>query len=158
MLKPDAIGALRLEPRAVVFDVDEELRAVVARGRSKADGPAVLGDGDAMLDSVLHQRLCDEGGDLRSSQLRRDVQLEPEAITEPQLLDFQVALGQLDLPGEGDELLWARVQGSAEEITDPGQGAQCLGGLLRPDHPADGVEGVEQEVGMELTLQRRELR
>ena len=53
VLKPDAIGAPRLEPRAVVFDVDEELRAVVVRGRSKADGPAVLGDGDARLSALL---------------------------------------------------------------------------------------------------------
>ena len=110
-----------------------------------------------MVDGVFDDGL---EGDLVAVVIQaRRVHLEPvgKLILVAILLDLQIALGVFDLLGDGDELV-ALADADAEE---PGQGVDHLhrvGVAALFAHPGDGVQGIVEEMGVDLGLKGPELR
>ena len=64
------------------------------------------------------------------------------------MLDGEVAVEQLDLTGERDLVILV-FEGGAEEVAEVGD--EFVGGVgVAVDEGGDGVEGVEEKVGLEL--------
>jgi hypothetical protein len=79
-----------------------------------------------------------------------------EAVLEAEALDVEVGGEEADLVGEGDGGLAGGVEGVAEDAGEVEDGLFGEGGVL--DHVGEGVEGVEQEVGVDLGAEGAEFR
>jgi hypothetical protein len=143
-------GAVRAEAGAIVADLKDEL-AVFAAG-AEVDF-AGLGVGfDAVADRVLDDGLEDEVRDFGVQGVFGNVHRDGEAVAETGLFDFEVALEEGDFVAERDDMFVGVVQGVAEEIAEFGDHA--IGFFDVDVHEgADAVEGVEEEVRIELGLE-----
>ena len=87
-----------------------------------------------------------------------DLEMRPQPVLEPHLLDLEVELQRLDLLGQrhlGGRLVDQRV---AQERRQPRQHRIGPLGLLQQHQRRDAVQRVEQEVRVELVAQHRQLR
>jgi hypothetical protein len=119
-----------------------------ARGRRRAR--------DSIFDRVLDDRLEDQRGHERRVRARRDVEPHDQILV-AQLLDLEIGPLQLDLGGERD--LVGRVGGKPEAA---GSGRACDHLVGPGDAPVehqrgDRVQTVEQEVRVDLAVQRAKL-
>ena len=105
-----------------------------------------------MENGIFHQGLENELGHNQPVQRRVRLNLHGDAVSVPGLLKLHIVPQQLDLPPQGHQPLVA-LQGVAEEL---GQAENQLlrqrGGLL-PGQGGDGIQRVEQEMGVDLALQ-----
>src|SRR5215470_14990716 len=92
-----------------------------------------------------------------ASSARLDVHLGDEPVLEADLLDAQVAIEQVQLVAERDQLRVVLLQDPAEELAQLREGADRGTRLAGADERGHGVEGIEEEVRPELHLQRAEM-
>src|ERR1700693_3627872 len=142
------------ESRPIVADGERELRLLGAGPDRDAD--ASRARVRRVLDGVLHQRLEHEARDIGRARGLVRVDLDPDSVVEAHALDLevlledrQVLLKRYELPRLGEE---ART----EQVRDPQDHALGAAGLAA-DERQERVQGVEQEVGLQLRLERREL-
>lgn len=118
---------------------------------SEFDGARAGLGGDAVLDGILDQGLDAEDGDGVVTQFGRDVDDCGEAGAETGALDLEVGLDDGELFFEADGVL-----ASGEEVTEYCAEAQDeaagIGGLTG-NAAVESIEGVEEEVGMDLGLE-----
>ena len=80
-----------------------------------------------------------------------------QAVAETHLLDVEVLLQHLELLLQRHLLDVRRVQRHAQQVAEPVH--HPVGGVdVGPHQAGDGVQGVEEEVRMQLSLQRLQLR
>ena len=145
-------------PRCWPLVLDDDLDLALDRARGDRDQVATGSPGHAVLHGVLDEGLRDERGDLALLQGRIADELHSQLLPETQGFDVQVAAHQLELTAEGDELLPARVEARSEQISDLIESREGVPRGIRADEAADGVQRVEEEVGMELAPQRGQTR
>src|SRR5690348_17379350 len=109
-----------------------------------------------MLDGVLDQRLEEERRDQCRKRLRRYALRVPEALFEAESLDLYVGGEQPQLLIYGD-FGGVGIERVAEQVTEAGEHALGPGRVSRGER-GDGVQGVEQKVGVQLQAQGVELR
>ena len=118
-------------------------------------GPGLLRD--AVLDRVLDERLQQQVRHQRVERVGLDVEADDEAIGEARLLDLEVLCEEVELGLERDFLLAELLERQAQQVAQPHQ--RPVGGLDVAVHQRrDRVQRVEQEVRVQLLLQRLELR
>ena len=106
---------------------------------------------DAVVDGVFDDGL---EGDLIAQVLRAvllNVKMIGKLLLVAHALDLQIALGVLHLAADGDQLV-ALADADAEQ---PRQGVDHHHGLrVLPllTHPGNGIQGIIQEVGVDLRL------
>ncbi len=86
----------------------------------------------------------------------RDV--HAQAVFEPNLLDREVEAQELQLAPQGHFLRVHVVEREAQQVSEPRHHRLGLGRLLLLDEHDDGAERVEEEVRLQLHLQRAQLR
>ena len=102
-----------------------------------------------MLDGVFDEGLEQEGGDGQGQEGGIDVPFDAEAIAEAHLLEVEVAVEEFEFLAQGGREVLAAVEGMAEEAGELHE--HRVGGVDIAVHEgADAVEGVEEEVGIEL--------
>ena len=143
-----------LKPRAVVGDRDPE--GAVFQGGVQPDASPLGLPADPVLDGVFDQGLDREGRDFHPEGFRADIDPGRQAVPQPQALHLQVGL-------HGSEFLFQRhllaipLQQVAKDLGQVDHGAPCLGGRSR-DEAVERIEGVEEEVGIDLRPQGLQLR
>lgn len=140
--------AVGRDAAAVVVDLESH-SARIGPFDAKRDG-AGSGDGfDAVLDGVFDEGLEEQGGDGQGKEGRIDVPFHAEAIAEAHLFEVEVAVEEFQFFAQGGGEVLAAVKGVAQEAGKLDE--HCVGGVDVPVHEgADAVEGVEEEVGVEL--------
>ena len=155
--QPDAFTALPVlrQPRPIVSDAQPERVAVGLRfDRERARAHHRL---EPVADGVLDERLQDQR---RHQDVHRgdvDAILDPQPIAEVHLLDVEIRAQVFELLRELDFLDADLAQRDAQQIAQP---LDHQVGLFRiaMDQRRDRVQRVEQEVRMQLLLQRLQLR
>src|SRR5205807_4057 len=111
---------------------------------------------DAVSNRVLDQRLEEQVRDERDARVRGDVELHRESVLESDALDLEIVAEDLELAREGNLLFGDAVERRAQQLAQLGNhslGGRCVG----MDERRDGVEGVEEEMWMQLKLETLEL-
>ena len=151
----DAPERLLRHAGPVILDGDHERGAV--QGGADPDGPLLVGlQHDPVQDGVLDERLCDELEDRAVQQLLRHVDLQAYGVLVAHVLDLDVRAGVLDLVAEPHRVFPA----AKAQLVEARQSVDHRPYLLRlvfQRHPVDQVEGVVEEMGIDLCLQRLEL-
>jgi hypothetical protein len=109
-----------------------------------------------MAHGVLDQRLKQQHRYLGVEYLGGGVDLDLQTITEADSLDLEIAAAELELGGERARLRRRRVEGETQEIRETAQHPVRVVRAALGDQRRDRVEGVEQEMGMQLQAQRLE--
>jgi hypothetical protein len=122
--------------------------AVVAGCGGDEDGAAVGLRGDSVLDGVFDEGLEGHGRNFGLGEGGGDVDGGAEFFAKANALDVEVAFDEGEFLAEGNEGVGARVEGGAEEIGEAADDLFGAGGILG-DEGAYGVEGVEEEVGVD---------
>ena len=118
---------------------------------------AIAARGDGVADAVLDERLQQQVGHERVQRVGVEVVAHGEPLAEAGLLDLQVLGQELEVVAERHLLRAAAVERHPEQVAQPHQHA--VGGVHVPVHERrDAVQGVEEEVRVELSLQRLQLR
>ncbi|MNC05821.1 hypothetical protein D3C75_533150 [compost metagenome] len=108
-----------------------------------------------MLDGILDEGLQGEARQLHVGQVRRYLVDDGQALAKAGLLYLQIGLAVLLLlPQRGQAALALEVL--AKEQGEVQQQLACPLGVA-PGNGTDGIEGVEQEVGIDLRLHQLEL-
>ena len=102
-----------------------------------------------MLERVLDDRLQHEIGDEGAEGLFGNVEVDAEASLEADLHDVDVAAQQRELVAERHFVRRAAVHRLAQQLAEPGDHLPHARGVAL-DEGGDGVEGVEEEVRIEL--------
>lgn len=114
----------------------------------EANAPLLQQGRDAVLDGILDQRLQGEAGQSQCGQMGRDLVYHRQPIAKAGQLDLQIGLAVLLL------FLQGRKAALAFEVLakEQRQVQQQISRLVRiaPGDGTDGVEGVEQKVGVDL--------
>jgi hypothetical protein len=141
-------GAAGFDAYAVVFDFEEEAAFVDAG----AEGDGAAGDAgfEAMLDRVFDERLKEHGGDDDVEGVVGDLLDDLELVAEADAFDVEIVVGEVQFFAKRDE----GVSIAEEDAEDVGEFDDHLAGEigLGADERGDGVEGVEEEVGVDLAL------
>ena len=146
---PEPAQQIRRDAHPVVTDPEIQVLPLKAGGDLHRDvGEAVA---EAVLDGIFRQRLQDHPGDLQPLVFLRDADPVLQAVPEPPEHDLEVLFGKEKLLVQPHRLAAAldavpQQPGQAHQhpLRLPGGGA---------DHPPDGLQGVEEEVGVELGLE-----
>ena len=115
--------------------------------------PAMIGDRTALLarryrvlHRVLDQRLQEQRGHERRLGSLVDVELEPQPVAEPQLLDAEVEVERVELLAQRDLLHRILVERIAQELRQP-RDREVRGAILAvEDERRDRIQRVEQEM------------
>ena len=109
-----------------------------------------------MLDRVLDERLQDEVRHERVERLGLDVEADNQAVGEARLLDLDVLREEVQFRLQWDFLLADVLERQPQQIAQTHE--RPVGGLDVAVHQRrNGVQRVEQEVRVELLLERLEL-
>ena len=84
--------------------------------------------------------------------------LQPQPLAKAQPLGAQVEIERLDFLAQGDFLHRILVERVAQEFREPGDGVVGRAVLIVENQGGDGVQGVEQEMRVQLVAQHLELR
>ena len=150
----EQVALLLGHARAVVLHTEDEHVALPPRLHQDVARAALLLD--AVVDGVLHQRLQDQLVHPQRKQLLRHVDFVVQLVLVAHLLDVEVAAHVIHLVREGDDLP-APAQADAEQAGQRAHQPHDLVGLVLLRHPADGIQGVVEEVGLDLGLQGADL-
>jgi hypothetical protein len=112
--------------------------------------------GDGVHQRVLDERLQDKGRDFRLEQGLVNGPAHREAFAEPHLLDLEIASCEVEFVAERKRGVLGGRQGGAQQLREPHRHALGGGGILAHQRH-DRIEGVEQEVRMQLRAERGEL-
>ena len=88
------------------------------------------------------------GWDFRFGERGGDFDGGVQLFAEADALDVEITLDEGEFLVEWDEGVGARVEGGAQEGGEAANDLFGAGGVLR-DEGADGVEGIEEEVGVD---------
>jgi len=150
----DAASPLR-RLLAVVLHFDHQLRP----GTFEVDvePPGSGQRRDAVADRILDQRLQHEVGHDAVQQVGAGLHRQAQAFAEPRLFDLEVGVQQGQFLGQ--RMLVAAVVGEsgAQEVGHAAEHAVGLAVGLARDQRGDRVQGVEQEVRIDLQAQRAQL-
>ena len=113
--------------------------------------------GHAVLDRVLDERLQQERGQQRIERLGFDVEPHDQSIGESRLLDFEVLREEIELRLQRAFVLAQVLERHAEQIAEAHQRA-IRGVDVAMHQRRNRVQRVEQEVRLQLMLQRGHLR
>ena len=108
-----------------------------------------------MPDGVLDQRLQDHVGHGGGQRLRVGGDLHVQPVLKTHLLDGEIQLQILQLAAERDLLCFHIIQHTAQQIAQAAEHLFRLAAFLLPHQHHDGVQGVKQEMRLELHLQTR---
>ena len=112
---------------------------------------------DPMLDGVLDKRLEDERWHEGVQRVFLDVVANDEAIGEAGALDLEILPEELDLGLERSLLLPEAFQAETQQVAQADE--RAVGGINVAVHQGrDRVERVEEEVRVQLLLERLQLR
>lgn len=115
----------------------------------EGDGTGLGGGFDAMADGIFEEGLEEEGGDGGGEAILGDGFSDGEAMAEADFFDIEIASGEVEFLLEGGFGGIGSGEGEAEEIGEAGE--HFVGGLgIAMDEGGDGVEGIEEEMGVEL--------
>ena len=110
-----------------------------------------------MLDGVLDERLEQERRHEDVERIRPDVIPDDQTIGKPRPLDLEVLPQEVELGGECDFLLPEAFERQPQQVAQTHQ--RAIGRLDVAMHQGgNGMQGVEEKMGMELLLERLELR
>ena len=150
ILEPEsAAGRRPIDLSGARAVVNEDLEAGVAAVGLHADRPPSRLPRDPVLDGVLHHRLEEERRDERVADRVVHVEGNREAVLEAGPLDLEVPAAEVDLLGERDERRGVGVEGDAEDLSEPDQRGDGEG-RVGADQREDRVQGVEEEMGVDL--------
>src|SRR5829696_2177641 len=152
----DAVAVFRSRIFADTVVDDTELETVVVSRRCHDDVAGRRAGRDAVADGVLDERLQHEIGYERVTRVRVDSKAHREPVLEPDLLNLDVVRKQLQLSRERDFLLARTAQRHTQQLTQSGHNA-LRRVAVGADERVDGVERVEEEVGMQLETQALQL-
>src|ERR1051325_3878335 len=149
------VGGFRLDSKPVVEDAKLERSVLLRSGYFQYGLAADLAD--PVLDGVFDERLKDHVRNTRLFERRGHGDGDFQPFAEPDLLDFEIEREKLQLFLQADLLRSDALERPAEKFA---QLPQCRAGEFRIllDQHVDGVQRIEQEVGLELHLQSLELR
>ena len=145
------------EPRAIVADGGRERAAPGIAAHVDRDRAAMLPAGDRVAHGVLDEWLEQQPGHRHVVQSRFDGLHDAQTGAEAHMLDREPRLQELQLVAEPCVLAGAGAQGVAEDIGEASGHVLGRRGVL-VDQRGDRVEGVEQEVGVDLRAQCAQLR
>ena len=167
-----SLGVEQGEALAEVGQSDARTAVVVAVLGEKAvfdaadDVVSLLADVDAderrlvvahpVLEGILDERDEEQGGDFKGVLRLADVGLELGMEGEADAHQFDVVADEIQLLFQGDTRLATVVEDVAEEAAEVVDGALRLFGA-ESDEAVDIIQGVEEEMGVELALQVLEL-
>ena len=135
---------------AVVGYFDED--AVAVELAAQGDGAAVDARLEAVLDAVFDERLEQDAGDEDVEGSRIDFLFDVQLVgAEADHFDVEVVVGEAEFVAQGDVGVVILEQRAQDVGELHGHFAGEFG--LDADQGRDGVEGVEEEVGIDLTLQ-----
>src|SRR5262249_41674287 len=144
-----------LEAAAVVADLHPETLADTPR--ADVNVVAAVPARDAVLDRVLDERLQDHPRHFAVERVGFDRHADSETILEARLFDVEVLLQELGLFLQRHLRLAAAIERDAEQIAQPAD--HSVGGIRIAVHErGNGVQRVEQEVRVQLRLERLEAR
>ena len=109
-----------------------------------------------VLESILDERDEEQGGDFDRMLRLADIGLEHGMEREADTHQFDVVADEIQLLFQGDTRLATVVEDVAEEAAEVVDGALRLFGA-ESDEAVDIIQGVEEEMGVELALQVLEL-
>src|SRR5208337_3035992 len=138
----------------VVADLDPQLVEDLARRDANAARSAARAD--AVANGVLHQRLQEQ---VRHQRRQRDVlnvHLHLQPVLETRLLDVNVLLQEGQLAAERQFVDTDSVQREAQQVRQL-QGHVLGGESVVAGQSGDGIQGIEQEMRLELDLQHLKL-
>ncbi len=142
------------DARAVVLDREQQIpRLLPAR---EGDGAALAGGLDAVEDGVFDQWLQGQLDDAAVVQCGGHLVLEGEGLHIAHALDGDVIVQQGQLLLQRDAVLGA-LGDIFEQIDQAAQHAGDAGAFLDHRHPADGIEGIIEEMRVDLALQQLDL-
>ena len=110
-----------------------------------------------MIEGVLHQGLQGDLGDPVGIKFRGDIYLIVQDILVADLLDLQIAAGMAQLFLDGNVVL-SFIKAGPEETGQGSDQADDLVFLFRFRQPDDGVQGIVEEMGIDLGLEQLQLR
>src|ERR1043166_4042064 len=137
--------------RAGIAHSDAE-SAVRLEARFEPQQPAARLGRDAVLDGVFDQWLNRENRNRNRERLRFNVDFNTQLFAQAETLDFQVRFHDVQLFLERQERL-PGFEEIAENVRQIQNGFPCALGLARND-AVQRVQRIEQEMGMDLRLQR----
>ena len=105
-----------------------------------------------VLESILDERNEEQGGDFDRMLRLADIGLEHGMEREADAHQFDVVADEIQLLFQGDTRLATVVEDVAEEAAEVVDGALRLFGT-ESDEAVDIIQGVEEEMGVELALQ-----
>ena len=105
-----------------------------------------------MADGVLHDRLEQQHRHARPSDVVFDAKVDGKTIPEARILDLQIAVEDLELFLQRDLRAIFQIERHAEQVAEADDHGIGGGGIV-VDQLGDGVQGVEEEVRLELHAQ-----
>lgn len=115
----------------------------------EGDGTGLGRGFDAMADGIFEEGLEEEGGDGGGEAILGDGFGDGEAVAEADFFDIEVTSGEVEFLLKSGFGGIGGGEGEAEEIGEAGE--HFIGGFgVAMDEGGDGVEGIEEEVGVEL--------
>lgn len=135
---------------AVVDDLDLQFGAKMSG--SDGDDSGSVERFKAVADGILHERLEDERWDKRFERRWIDLEIDGQSVSEAGFFDVEVAREKGHFLAERGLVAVGGVERVAEQIAEPCDGA--IGGLwVLMNERGDGVQCIEQKVGVELHAQ-----
>src|SRR5689334_7051134 len=107
---------------------------------------------DPVPDSVLDQWLENQTGHPDGERVAVDLEIKPEALAKPPLLNPSVVFEKVDFAAERNLLSLRAIQGNAQQFAETQQDLLRYVRLLM-DHHRRRLKGVEQEMRLELRSQ-----
>src|SRR4029453_14811338 len=140
---------------AGVSDLEYKLAiliAVLVEHRGDPHFTAQALRGNAVLDSVLDERLQEKGRNLRAPHPRGNIASDAQPVLESRALDVEVRFDHFELPAERRKLA-VRSQHAAEQCCETHQGREGArrGGV---NQISDGCESIEEEMRVDLSAER----
>src|SRR6185503_14084104 len=111
-----------------------------------------------MSQRVFRQRLKNQIRHQRPLCRRIDVELDPETIGKPHLLNSEIQLNEVQLLPQFNFLPRRMLERVTQQIAESDEHIDCCLVLVVTNETGDAVQGVEEKVRMQLHAQRIELR
>ena len=111
-----------------------------------------------MTKCVLDERLQQKGRHGHVVTLVSDLIVHLQPVGEAGALEVDIPFHELDLRGKCDELVFRLLDGRPQEVAEAEQHLERAVMILQTNERGDRVQRIEQEVRLDLELQRVQLR